>query len=228
MRKNEYENILRFSGLSEKELIGFDGTNGCISQDDLDKYDAILLGATGDGSIMKESYEKLTKCIEMLKIARKRGVPMLGFNYGAHLLTLAFDGSVTRDQSSKEIGSCTVKKEDGAKDDPIFKNLPDEFVAQIGHIDSIERIPPGSIHLLSTCSCKYDAWAYPDEGIYAIELQVDLDMDMLASRLINYQEIFASEPGELEHYILSLQPSPETKQILPLFFSKVVNKNKDR
>lgn len=222
--QSEYENILRVSNLSNKDFVRFDGHDACMTSDSLEGVDAMILCATGGDSVVKDSNEKLSGCVEVLKQARDKKIPMLGFNYGAHLLTLAFGGSVTGSQVPKEIGSCKVNKEQSADSDPIFKNFPSSFIVQVGHMDYIERIPPGSVHLLNTDKCKYEAWAYPEEGIYAFEFQVDLDMDAIASRLIDYQDLFAVGHGELEHRILSLQPSPETTQILPLFFSEVVNK----
>jgi GMP synthase (glutamine-hydrolysing) len=222
--QNEFKNILQISNLQEKDFVKYNGHNGCMAVDSFNNIDAIILCATGCGSVLRDEEKKLSGCTSALFAARDRKIPMLGFNYGAHLLTLAFGGSVTGGQTPKELGSCAVKKEPGADSDPIFKHLPNTFVVQTGHMDYIETIPPGAVHLLSSDKCKYEAWTFPEDKIYALEFQIDLDKDTAASRIIDYHNLYAAGPGELEHHILSLKPSPETLQILPLFFSEVVNK----
>ena|SRR3989338_950102 len=222
IREQEYENVLRFSGRKEEELTALFGPKIKIEFKLLDGADAIVLGATGEGSITAEPLNVLEPWMAFLREARKRGIPIVGFNYGAHLMTLAFGGSVTRDEQRKEIGSRTVRKTQDASPDPLLKSLPNSFVVQVGHIDRVAELPPGARLLLTSDDWENECWSLPGEGIYAFEPQLDLDQDSLIERLIDYQETYAADPGELEHVILSLQPSPESPKILRSFFDNVV------
>ncbi|MDA1038653.1 MAG: hypothetical protein O2877_03120, partial [bacterium] len=108
--------------------------------------------------------------------------------------------------------------------DPVFADFPREFCVQKGHFDHIETIPVGAQVVLTSHESACECWVFEGEGIYAMEFQPDLDQDKLISLLIDSKEIYLREPGELEHCILSLRPTPEAKNILPHFISKVVEK----
>ncbi len=222
IREQEYENVLRFSGRKKEELTAMFGPKVKITFGLLDDVDAIVLGATAGGSIATEPTDKLEPWMAFLREARKRGIPILGFNYGAHLMTLSFGGSVTRDERCKDIGSRMVRKTEDAFLDPLLKSFPSFFVVQVGHIDRIAELPPRARILLTSSDLENECWSLPGEGIYAFEPQLDLDQDSFIKRLIDYQETYAADPGELEHAILSLQPSPESPNILRSFFDNVV------
>lgn len=222
MREQEYENVLRFSGLEKNELRSVSAEKTKPSTSLLEGVEAVIIGATGKSSITDDEPVVLEAWMDVLRAAREQRLPMIGFNYGAHLLTLAFDGSVTRDEAKKELGTRMVKKEMGATKDPLFHLLPETFAVQVGHIDRIDTIPPHAEPLLSSVSSKNECWGFPGEGIYACEFQLDLDKESFAQRIIDYQDTFASKPGELEHYILSIKPSPEATKILQLFFRYIV------
>lgn len=224
MREQEYANVLRFSGLSKSELISVSAEKVKPSKELLNDMEAVVVGATGKSSITGDDPVTLEAWMDVLREARTRHLPIIGFNYGAHLLTLAFDGSVTRDEAKKELGTRMVKKEPEAEKDALFHLLPESFAVQVGHIDRIDTIPAQAQSLLSSVSSENECWCFPGEGIYACEFQLDLDKESFAQRIIDYQETFASKPGELEHYILSIKPSPEANKILSLFFKHIVKR----
>lgn len=223
-RTHERDSVLKLSGLQSSDLKIMQVNRRLPTLSDLDGVQAILLGATGQETIMKEDPVRLDQLAIFLREARNRKISMLGFNYGAHLLTIVFGGSVVHDPSTKEVGICTVMKDEDSKNDPIFKHFPDRFYVLTGHINRIESLPSGAQLLLHSEKCPFEGWGFPTEGIYALEFQVELDTDTLAQRLVAYQETFVSEPGELEHYLLTLQATPESLRVLPLFFSEVVEK----
>ena len=222
LRVQEYEQVLRFSGLEKKELISIYGSKVKPSFKYLDAVDGIVIGATGKGSITTEPAERLEPWMMFFREARRRHIPMIAFNYGAHLLALSFGGVVTRDENRKIIGSLVVRKTSQANDESLFASLPEQFVVQAGHIDRVETLPPGARCLLSSQEEENECWCISEDRIYAFECQLDLDQESLTKQLIDYQETYATAPGELEHYVLSLKPSPESTKILGLFFNKIV------
>ncbi|MDA1038478.1 MAG: hypothetical protein O2877_02190, partial [bacterium] len=92
-REREFNNVLSFSGLSSGEIFSVDSRRG-LDEKIFENIDAIILGATSNRCINTESPEYLLRSTHFLTEARRVGIPMLGFNYGAHLLTIAFGGTV--------------------------------------------------------------------------------------------------------------------------------------
>lgn len=224
MCKQELDCYLRFSGLKKDELTVVHARKDGLKEKMLEGADALLLGSTGRGCIVREDGAFLEACKNFLRLARSRHIPMLGINYGAHLLTICFGGSVTHDSSRREVGSCMVQQQEAAKADPIFRHLPLTFNAQMAHVDVIATLPLSAVHLLTSDLCTFEAWAFPQEGIYAVEFQADTDEQELAERLVNYKETYADEPGGLEHVMMRLHPSPDATRVIPLFFKEVVEK----
>jgi len=219
----EFRNVLHSSGLSSDEVILVDSRKG-LDQKLLNQIDGIILGATSSRCINTESPENLLKSTHFLMEARNKGISMLGFNYGAHLLSIAFGGSVCHDHHGKEIGTYEVKKTEHANNDPIFGVFSSKFDVQKGHYDHMETIPSGADVILVSGESECECWVFRGEGIYAMEFQPDLDQDTLTRLLIDSKDTYAKEPGELEHCILSLRPTPEAKNILKRFISEVVEK----
>jgi len=200
-------------------------SDASLLHDSLTGVQAVIFGSTGRRSITEEETSELSRLVRFVKRVDDHGVPMLGINYGAHLLTLAFGGSVVRDLEKREIGSTEVRKTDQAANDPILRHLPDRFVVQQGHVDHIEAIPPGATPLLVGGEGEVELWAFEEKGIYASEVQLDLDKEQLIDRLVYYNESYIQEPGELASCILHLQSSPDATRFLPLFLSEVVQKH---
>ncbi|MBI2484900.1 hypothetical protein HYW18_01995 [Candidatus Uhrbacteria bacterium] len=224
MRAHERACITECLGLPPSDIHGIDSHKTTLEDIRLSGVDAIILGATGKTCILRESRERVESFSCFAHEARRRRIPMLGINFGAHILTIAFGGSVSHDEEHREVGSYTVRKCVAAAQDPIFRHLPDTFVVQLAHVDRMERPPEEAAVLLSSDGCSTMAWSFPGEGIYALEFQAESDKDDLAARLIGYHETYAGAPGELEYVMLRLRPSPEASRVLPLFLSEVVKK----
>ena len=182
MRDHEVKCFLRFSGLQEGDLRVVRASDASLLHDSLTGVQAVIFGSTGRRSITEEETSELSRLVRFVK--------RVEINYGAHLLSLAFGGSVVRDLEKREIGSTEVRKTDQAANDPILRHLPDRFVVQQGHVDHIEAIPPGATPLLVGGEGEVELWAFEEKGIYASEVQLDLDKEQLIDRLVYYNESY--------------------------------------
>lgn len=89
-----------------------------------------------------------------LRDAHRHEIPLLGICYGHQLLADALGGEVHYHPQGMEIGSVPIKKTADAAADPLFASLPEEFMANVVHSQSVKRLPPNAALLAQN---DYDA-----------------------------------------------------------------------
>ena len=84
---------------------------------------------------------------EYIKRAHKGGIPILGVCYGHQLLAWAFGGKVDFNEEGRKIGTIPIKLTESAKNDFLFRDLPDGFDVNVSHQQSVVRLPPDAVTL---------------------------------------------------------------------------------
>ena len=74
-------------------------------------------------------------------------VPFFGICYGHQLLAAACGGQVAYHPAGKEIGTVSIERLPAADADPLFAELPADFVAHVTHAQTVVTLPPGSVRL---------------------------------------------------------------------------------
>jgi GMP synthase (glutamine-hydrolysing) len=166
-RQREYDSFLRASGLDASGLRSIDVTHGGLASDPLAGVDAVIIG--GSGWSIFEDMPGLPELLRTVDTARERKMPILGVCFGAQLLAGHFGGEVIRDQDRYELGTFTVQTTDDAMMDPVFVDLPDEFLVQQAHRDRITMLPHGAVLLAGSERCPIQAFAIPAARIYAVQ-----------------------------------------------------------
>jgi len=76
-----------------------------------------------------------------------KAVPLLGVCYGHQLLAHALGGEVGYHPGGRESGTHRVELLNSAKDDPLFRGMPDSFRAQLTHKQTVLSLPQGAVLL---------------------------------------------------------------------------------
>lgn len=93
-----------------------------------------------------------------LRAAVEKEVPVLGICYGHQLLAHALGGQVDYHPNGIEIGSVHVSKTSAATDDPLFHDLPAEFMAHVVHSQSVRALPPNAVLLAANAFEQHHAY----------------------------------------------------------------------
>lgn len=101
-----------------------------------------------------------TKSFVSYTLAEK--IPLLGICYGHQLVANMYGGEVDHDESQSKFGAYEVRLTEDGREDSIFKDLPEEFLAQYAHKDSVTKLPAGAKLLGGGSKCKFSALCYGD------------------------------------------------------------------
>lgn len=190
---------------------------GVPTAEEVTAYDAVIIGGSGDFSVVERDQPFFDPMTRLLRELVNQSFPTFGCCFGFQLLVDAMGGTVIRDPAHSELGSYDVELTDNGKRDPLFGQLPETFIAQMGHFDRAVELPGGVPNLASSQLCGFQALRVPGAPIWATQFHPELDDQGNRDRCVAYIKEF----GNIEGY--RALPSPEALTILPKFLELAVS-----
>jgi len=188
----------------------------------LDGLDALLVGGSGHFSVTRPDQPFFAPMAELLLEVVERGLPTFASCFGFQLLATALGGSVINDPARREVGSFRIALTADGRQDPLFGSLPAEFTAQQGHVDRVERLPAGVLHLAASERSPYQALRVQGKPIWATQFHPELDQAGNYRRYLAYIAKYGpsafAEPG----HPFTNEPSPEVDRLLATFVRHVL------
>ncbi|MBX9906648.1 type 1 glutamine amidotransferase [Patescibacteria group bacterium] len=190
-------------------------------------YDAVMLGGSGefdfDGGRSVDDSARITSSHIVARIRPlilyilEKDIPLLGICYGHQIISEVLGVPVLHDASQKKVGTFPVALTDAGKSDAIFSDLPEIFMAQYGHKDSVSALPPGAVVLAESAQCRFSALRYGNH-VYTTQFHPELTQKDIAWKLQN-------SPGYLPQGVSVesiAKPSIEASSIIPKFIERIV------
>jgi GMP synthase (glutamine-hydrolysing) len=191
---------------------------GVPSVEEVTAYDAVIIGGSGDFSVVERDQPFFQPMTEMLRGLVDTSFPTFGCCFGFQLLVDAMGGTVVRDPENSELGSVDVELTVQGARDPLFGQLPPTFIAQMGHFDRAVELPPGIPNLATSQRCGFQALRVPGAPIWATQFHPELDEQGNRERCVAYIKEF----GQIEGY--EALPSPDALTILPKFLALAIQR----
>ena len=157
---------------------------------DLDKYSAVITGASGQFNVTDWSDDIRTRIEELIPFFKeiiKRDFPTLAICFGHQLIAQLLGGEARSDPEQSETGTFKVHLTNKGKSSRLFKNIPDEFFVVLGHKDSVTKLPKNAELLAFSDRCKVQAYKFGN-NFYAVQFHPELDKDGLYFRISLYPE----------------------------------------
>jgi GMP synthase (glutamine-hydrolysing) len=190
-------------------------------------YDAVMLGGSGefdfDGGRAADDEARVTsqqiakRLTPLVRYAYEQSFPVLGICFGHQIVSEVFDVKAVNDHDQKKVGTFLVTLSEAGKRDLLFGALPETFMAQYGHKDSLSLVPAEAVVLAGNERCKTSALRY-GRSLYTVQFHPELTKSDIAFKLAN-------TPGYLPEGVLVesiVQDSVDASRIIPLFIERVV------
>jgi len=187
MRHHEISCFARSFRSDEDSIDVYDLLSGAPTVEELDPYDVVLLGGSGDYSVA-EGGDWLPGALEAMRELYDLRKPTFASCWGFQAMARAMGGEVVTDRARAEVGSVWLHLTPEGIRDPVFGPLGDSFPVQIGHQDIVTRLPEGAVLLASSDTIENEAFCFPDRPIYCTQFHPELDKAGLIARLTQYPE----------------------------------------
>lgn len=197
---NEYEAMLRFSGLEESQLRRVRLERGPLGPVDLDELSGVIVGGGpfNSSDVQKSDVQVRVEAEigALLDRIVPRDFPFLGACYGIGTLGI-HEGAVVDRTYSEPVGPMIINLTDEGRADRLFEVLPDRFEAFLGHKEAISKLPAHAVNLASSAACPVQAFRI-GKNVYATQFHPELDADGVDVRIDVYKHAGYFEPQEAD------------------------------
>jgi len=211
------------AGIDEEQIVPFDLLKGTPTMESVKKHDALMVGGSGDYYVSKGNLPGFQQVLELLAEVVVTGHPTFASCFGFQLLVEALGGSIVYDQDRMEVGTYRVSLTDSGQKDELFKYLPSNFLAQLGHKDRANQLPEGVLNLASSQNSPAQALRIPNQPIWATQFHPELTRQENLLRFERYMDGYAAfmSEDEMRTTIERFRESPETERLIPQFLKVV-------
>jgi GMP synthase (glutamine-hydrolysing) len=199
---SEYDAVLRFSGLAERDVRRVRLERDPLGDVVLDDWSGIVLGG-GPFNVTDPQHLKSAAQLRAERELRELALrvvtddfPFLGACYGIGTLGSLAGGLVDRTYA-EPIGAVSIALTSAGRDDALFGVLPDTFDAFVGHKEAVSRLPHGAVLLASSAACPVQGFRL-GHHVYATQFHPELDVDALVQRIDVYRHHGYFDPVEVE------------------------------
>jgi len=186
-------------------------------QDLWKKYDAVLVGGSGDYGCVNNSSDWFRRFCDVLRDIVERERPLFCSCFGHQALAVALGGAVSTDRSKAELGTLEVQLNEEGLRDPLLKELPTPFSAQFGHNDFVSQLPEGAVNLASTPLCAVQAYRLEKKLVYATQFHPELSYLENQERAVRYGKVYDPDLIKPERLKSLFRPSDPSSELLPRF-----------
>lgn len=161
---------------------------GEIPQAEVDRFDAVIFGGSGDYSVHDpRSAPWVGGLRRVLDRVLERATPGFGLCFGHQLLGAHLGADVATVDAHAELGTVDMRLTHLGVSDPIFCDLEEDFHAHTGHSDHVSSVPEGVVVLASNDTLETQAFKVVDRPFYSTQFHPDLTGAEAVSRYLAYQ-----------------------------------------
>jgi GMP synthase (glutamine-hydrolysing) len=217
MRRQEVGCFARALACEEHQIRVFDLLTGAPTAQQLRAVDVVLLGGSGDYSVAAGG-PWLPAALDAMRTLHDLGKPTFASCWGFQAMARALGGEVVTDLGRAELGSIPIQLTASGRRDAVFGPLGDCFLAQMGHQDIVERLPPGVELLASSERVRNQAFRCPGKPIYCTQFHPELNREALLERVWSYPWYVERIAGiSIDEFVALCRETPETDSLLLRF-----------
>lgn len=188
----------------------------------------VILGGSGELHLAPRSkyaykhiHRRMMKNMRVfIRYLLRYDFPTLGICFGHQILGHMLGCRVNHDVEQAKTGTYLVSLLKQAREDPFFHGVRTRFLAQYGHMDSLNCVPNGAVLLAQGRKCKCACFRYKN-NIYGTQFHPELtDADMTGRLRFSKEYIIGSEAETYQ----SICSSKQSERLLKNFVEYIIKK----
>lgn len=218
IRREEHESFVRYSGLAHDQidiLNVFDTPK--FSPAVLQGYDALFIGGTSEASVLQpQTYSFVEDGKVLLNYCIEENIPVFASCFGFQMAVQAMGGEIIKDGTEFEMGTIPIDLTEAASQDPLFKDVPDGFLAVSVHQEKALTLPPQCQLLAKTNECAH-AFRVFGKPFWAFQFHPEVDRSTLVTRLTFFRDRYTENKDHLTDIISTARETPESNKLVRKF-----------
>ncbi len=155
-----------------------------------------------------------------LRLALARKIPILAICYGHQLLAHCLGGQVMDHPRGREIGTVPISLTASGLQDSLLGGLPDEFLAQASHRQSVLRLPPEAVLLASNSFEAHHAFRIGNNA-WGVQFHPEFSDRVIRAYIASRRGELSNEGLNPEKLLEAVRPTPESARLLRTFMDLV-------
>ncbi len=219
--REEQQTFLERCHLRPEQLLTVNALSEPLGEALLDGVDAVMIGGAGAYSVT-HTYPWTAALIQLVEGCYERRLPLFGSCWGHQFIARAFGGTVVQDLERSEMGTHEVVLTEAGQADPLFRDFPVRFSAQMGHQDRVSVLPADAVELACNGTAPFQSFRIAGRPIYGTQFHSELDAERERQRLVAYRAYYTEtqSEAEFEHTVATLRDTPEVDGLLSAFLER--------
>ncbi len=168
---------------------------------------------TGSHSMVTDEEPWSLKIEKWIPSLIENSIPLLGICYGHQLLAKSMQGFSTYHKKGMEIGTVNISLTKEAKDDELFKDLPESFKAHTIHSQTVEELPKDTIRLAFNTHDKNHGFRI-GKNAWGVQFHPEYDKNIMKSYI---KEVSKAKELPLEELLNNVEETKEANFVLKRF-----------
>ncbi len=180
---------------------------------------------TGSHAMVTEEHQWSVDIEEWIREATKHHIGILGICYGHQLLGKALGGKSDFNPNGKEIGTVTILTNPQIKKDPLFKDAPATFNANVTHLQSVLTLPEGAEVLGYNSHDNHQIVRY-GQRIWGVQFHPEYDVEIINSYIDEQRKELLQFGFSPEKLLENVAETTYTNTIIDKFIRVVLDEGK--
>jgi GMP synthase (glutamine-hydrolysing) len=204
---NELDAILAKGGLARSQVVRIRLDCEPIPAElGLQDYSGIIVGG-GPGCVSDPADQKTdverrieSAILNLMPAVDAADFPFLGCCYGIGILAHHLGAKVGKERYGEDVGVVECNLTRDGDHEPLVKDLPNKFLAFVGHKEAVQELPAGCALLLTSEPCPFQMLRYKS-NIYATQFHPEADSHVFELRISIYKDKGYFPPEQAQELI---------------------------